>query len=85
MNLTGLDALIEEIIVDAYGEDEQLGAFRQALEDAARMPVNGVVTGEPVLVPTRESRDQRSSSCVVLVRAARRCSRSSGVLPDWLE
>ena len=29
----GLDALIEEITVDAYGDDEQLLAFRQALED----------------------------------------------------
>ncbi len=27
--LTGIDALIEEILVDAYGEDEQLWAFRQ--------------------------------------------------------
>jgi hypothetical protein len=50
MNLTGLDALIDEIIVDAYGEDEQLGAFRQALEGTAPMPVNGVVTGAPVSV-----------------------------------
>ncbi len=29
MNLTGLDALIHEVIVDANGEDEQLWAFRQ--------------------------------------------------------
>jgi hypothetical protein len=50
MNLTGLDALIEEIIVDAYGEDEQLWAFRQALEDAVRLPVDGVVIGVPVSV-----------------------------------
>ena len=28
-----LDALIDEIIVDAYGDDEQLWAFRQVLED----------------------------------------------------
>ena len=28
-----LDALIEEIIVDAYGEDEQIWACRQACED----------------------------------------------------
>jgi hypothetical protein len=50
MNLTGLDALIDEIIVDAYGEDEQLEAFRQALEDAVPLPVDGVVTGVPVTV-----------------------------------
>jgi len=28
-----LDALIDEIIVDAYGDDEQSWAFRQAFED----------------------------------------------------
>lgn len=50
MNLTGLDTLIDEIIVDAYGEDEQLGAFRQALEDAVPLPVYGVVIGVPVSV-----------------------------------
>ena len=50
MNLTGLDALIDEIIVDAYGDDEQLEAFRQALEDAAPLPVDGVVSGSPVTV-----------------------------------
>jgi hypothetical protein len=50
MNLTGLDALIDEIIVDAYGDDEQLEAFRQALEDEASLPVDGVVSGAPVKV-----------------------------------
>jgi hypothetical protein len=50
MNLTGLDALIDEIIVDAYGDDEQLEAFRQALEDEASLPVDGVVSSAPVKV-----------------------------------
>jgi hypothetical protein len=50
MALTGLDALIDEIIVDAYGDDEQLEAFRQALEDEASLPVDGVVSGAPVTV-----------------------------------
>jgi hypothetical protein len=50
MNLTELDALIDEIIVDAYGEDEQLCAFCQALEDALPLPGDGFVIGEPVSV-----------------------------------
>ena len=33
--LADLDELIEEITVDAYGDDEQLWAFRQAFEDNA--------------------------------------------------
>ena len=31
--LEALDRLVEEITVDAYGDDEQLWAFRQAFED----------------------------------------------------
>jgi len=38
---TAPDALIEEIIVDAYGEDEQLWAFRQAFEDDVDLPAGG--------------------------------------------
>ncbi|MBI4455946.1 MAG: hypothetical protein HY644_08610 [Acidobacteria bacterium] len=45
-----LDELIEEIIVDAYGDDEQLWAFRQALEDNITLPCDGLVIGEPVSV-----------------------------------
>lgn len=48
--IAGLDRLIEEITVDAYGDDEQLWAFRQALEDEITLPANGVVIGEPVSV-----------------------------------
>src|ERR1035441_2409215 len=50
MTLTRLDALIDEIIVDAYGYDEQLEAFRQATEDSAPLPMDGVVSGSPVKV-----------------------------------
>jgi len=45
-----LDALIGEIIVDAYGEDEQLWAFRQVFEDDVVFPADGFVIGEPVSV-----------------------------------
>src|SRR4030042_2966156 len=48
----GLDGLIDEIIVDAYGEDEQLWAFRQAFEDNVVVPAEAFVVGEPVTVMT---------------------------------
>ena len=48
--LDALDELIEEITVDAYGDDEQLWAFRQAFEDEVSLPADGFVIGEPVAV-----------------------------------
>ena len=36
--LDALDKMIEEITVDAYGDDEQFWAFRQALEDNVDLP-----------------------------------------------
>ena len=48
--LEALDKLIEEITVDAYGDDEQLWAFRQAFEDDVALPADGFVIGEPVSV-----------------------------------
>jgi len=45
-----LDRLIDEIIIDAYGDDEQLWAFRQAFEDNVAMPAEAFVVGEPVTV-----------------------------------
>ena len=36
-----LDRLIDEIIVNAYGDDEQLWAFRQAFEDNVILPRGG--------------------------------------------
>jgi len=49
-DLAALDKLIEEIIIDAYGDDEQLWAFRQAFEDDVNLPADGFVIGEPVSV-----------------------------------
>ncbi|MBI1792286.1 MAG: tetratricopeptide repeat protein [Acidobacteria bacterium] len=48
--LAYLDELIEEIAVDANGEDEQLWAFLQALEDNVPVPCEATVIGEPVQV-----------------------------------
>lgn len=47
-----LDELIEEITVDAYGVGEQLWSFRQAFEDRARFPFQGLVVGAVVDVVT---------------------------------
>ena len=49
-DFTDLDRLIEEIIVDAYGDDEQLWAFRQAFEDNIILPAEALLIGEPVSV-----------------------------------
>jgi hypothetical protein len=48
--LETLDKLVEEVTVDAYGDDEQFWAFRQAFEDEMALPVDGFVIGEPVSV-----------------------------------
>jgi tetratricopeptide (TPR) repeat protein len=45
-----LDELVEDITVDANGEDEQLWAFRQAFEDDIPVPCEATVIGEPVQV-----------------------------------
>ena len=44
------ESLLEEILVDAYGEDEQLWAFRQVIEDEVPLPVEASVIGETVQV-----------------------------------
>ena len=49
-NTAWLDELVEEITVDANGNDEQLWAFRQAFDDNIDVPCDGTVVGEPVKV-----------------------------------
>jgi len=50
MDVQTVDKLIEKIIVDAYGDDEQLWAFQQVFEDDMALPADGFVIGEPVSV-----------------------------------
>ncbi len=45
-----LGGLIDEIIVDAYGDDEQLWAFRQVFADNVVMPAEAFVVRKPVMV-----------------------------------
>lgn len=49
-DLSDPDQLIDEITVDAYGEDEQLWAFLQVISDEVAVPCDGFVIGEPVSV-----------------------------------
>jgi hypothetical protein len=50
MTAEDLDRLIEEITIDAYGDDEQLWAFHCAFEDGIELPCDAFVIGEPVAV-----------------------------------
>src|SRR5262245_58809776 len=45
-----VDALLGEILTDAYGDEEQLWALRQALEDNVKVPCAGTMAGEAVKV-----------------------------------
>jgi len=45
-----LNDLVDEIVVDAYGDDEQLWAFRQVMEDEISLPADASAVGEPVVV-----------------------------------
>ena len=42
--------LLEQALVDAYGDGEQLRALRQAFEDGVALPADAFVIGEPVVV-----------------------------------
>jgi hypothetical protein len=48
LDAASLDELIEEIPIDANGEDEQLWAFRRAFEDNVSVPCEATIIGEPV-------------------------------------
>jgi hypothetical protein len=46
----GTEELLDEILTDAYGDDEQIWALRQAFEDDVTLPADALVIGEPVEV-----------------------------------
>ena len=45
-----LDELVEEAIVDAYGEDEQLTGFHTMIEENLALPFTTMVLGAEVIV-----------------------------------
>ncbi len=60
-----LDALIDEITVDAYDQDEQLMGFENAF-DEANLPCPGIVIGEDVdvlAVSTQNNRHELIATC----------------------
>jgi hypothetical protein len=49
-----LDNIIEQILTKASGDDEVLKAFRQLMEDTIKLPADGFVIGEPILITAIE-------------------------------
>lgn len=47
-SLARLDALIEQITIDAPGDEEKLRVFRRTLEEHIVVPCDAFVVGEPV-------------------------------------
>lgn len=45
-----IDELVEDVIVDAYGEDEQLGAFVTVIGDHLPLRTGGTVSGHPAVL-----------------------------------
>ena len=45
-----LDALVEEVTIDAYDDDEQLGGFAVMIEDNLEMPFETTALGVTVIV-----------------------------------
>ena len=48
--VAALDVLIDELTVDAFGDDEQLAALLTGVEDALRRPEPATIVGVPVQV-----------------------------------
>lgn len=68
-----IDEQIEEIIVDAYGDYEQLWSFRQAFEDNGRFPFRGRVVGVEVDITAVDfDGDERRGLVAVCQRAGER-------------
>ena len=72
-----IDGLIDEVMVDAYGENEQLWSFRQAFEDMARFPFRATVVGADVTVTDVDfGGDARRGLVALCQRAGERYSVS---------
>lgn len=67
-----LDALIEEVTVDAYNDSEQLTAFETAFDEVGNFPCHGTVIGEEVEVLSLTADDNRGELVATCRRAGRR-------------
>ncbi|ASJ70679.1 hypothetical protein [Granulosicoccus antarcticus] len=41
-----IDDLLEELLVDAYGDEEQLTALHEGVDDAVELPIDVLITGQ---------------------------------------
>ena len=67
-----LDALIEEVTVDAYNESEQLTAFETAFDEVGKFPYQATVVGEQVEVLSVRADDDRGELVANCRRNGRR-------------
>jgi len=74
-----IDQLLEDILVDAYGEDEQLWALRQTFEEEVPLPTEGSIIGETVLVNKLGVKKQDSARCRLLGKDKELTLRSADV------
>jgi hypothetical protein len=63
--------LVDEIVVDAYNDDEQLSAFQVVMEDEITLPADVLVIGEPVTVLSIDYENERRGLTA-------RCRREEG-------
>jgi tetratricopeptide (TPR) repeat protein len=64
-----IDQLLDEILVDAYGDSEQLSSFEIAFEESARFPFPARVVGAPVdVVKVEYEGDERRGLTAVCRR-----------------
>jgi hypothetical protein len=66
-----LDRLIDEIVVDANGEDEQLMGFENAFDEEADFPCPGTVVGEEVEVLSVSVKNHRRELIATCKRGGR--------------
>lgn len=66
-----LDALIAEITVDCYNEDEALTGFECAFDEEVRFPIPGIVVGEDVNVHAISQADGRRELLAICKRGDR--------------
>ena len=67
-----LDALIAEITIDCYDEDEALMGFENAFDEDASFPLPGTVIGQPVQVTSISPRNGRRELIAACQHAGQR-------------
>ncbi len=63
--------MVDEIVADAYGDDEQLSAFQVVMEDEVILPADASVIGEAVTVLSIDYENERRGLTA-------RCRREDG-------